>query len=199
MSTERHGLLRPLVHAAVGLIALTLGILPRPFALLGALAAIAFNWFVLPSLPIEQRLRRADEPFLGGLRTYPVAVFGLVLLLPGPAAAAAWGVLAFGDAAAAIVGQRVPAPSLLGHGKATWSGSGAYLLVGGAAALGLSEAVAALARSCSWVAAHPAPGLAACLLAALAATLMDLLPLPIDDNLPAALAAGLTLAAFLSL
>lgn len=199
MNAERHGLLRPLVHASVGFISLSLGVLPRPLALLGALAAIAFNWLVLPSLAVERRLRRPEEPFVGGLRTYPVAVFGLVLLLPGPAAAAAWGVLAFGDAAAAIVGQRVPAPSLFGHSKATWSGSGAYLAVGGCAAFGLSEAVAALARSCSWVTVHPAPGLAACLLASLAATLVDLLPLPIDDNLPAALAAGLTLATFLSL
>jgi dolichol kinase len=162
---------------------------------LGVLA----GWVVLPLTPLEARLRRPGEGYLSGLRTYPLAVLGLVLWLEPAEAAAAWGVLAFGDAAASVVGRRVPAPALLGSSKATWSGSLAHLLVGGLAAWGLSAAVAALAASGDAVLAGPVPGPLACLVAAAAAALADLLLLPPDDNLPGAAAAALGLLAARSL
>jgi dolichol kinase len=122
-------------------------------------------------------------------------VLGLVLLLPPAEAAAAWGVLALGDAAAAVVGTRVPAPRLFGHPKATWSGTPAYVVVGTLAAVGLSRGVAALGAA-TGVETGPTPTALACAVAAAAAAIVDLLPIPPDDNLPAAAAAGGALRAF---
>jgi dolichol kinase len=183
-------LARPLVHAATGLVALSLGVLPGPWALAGAALGVLVGWVVIPATGLEARLRRPGEPFLGGLRTYPLAVLGLVACLPPAQAAAAWGVLAMGDAAAAIVGSRVPGPSLLGHPKATLPGSAAHLACGTLGAFLLAQGCAALAHATGWVAPGPVPGWLACALAAGAAALLDLVPLPPDDNLPAAAAAG---------
>lgn len=191
--SERRSLARPLTHAAVGLLALSLGLLPRPFAIAGAAAGVVFGWVILPRTPWERALRREGEPFLGGLRTYPVAVLALVLWLPPAEAAAAWGILSFGDAAAAIVGQRIPAPSLFGHPKATLSGTGAHIAVGTLAAFGLSHGAAALADLTGWVDAGSAPDIARCAMAALGAAALDLVPIPPDDNIPGALAAGAVL------
>lgn len=192
-SEAAHGWFRPALHAAMGLFALLLGVLPRWAAVGMALAAILNNWVLMPRLHLERHLRRPGEPFFAGLRTYPVAVLGLVLLLPPGEAAAAWGVLAFGDAAAALVGRALPAPALFGHRKATWSGTPAFFLVGTAAAFGLGQAVQALAAHAAWMEAVAGPSLPACAGAALAATLIDLVRLPPDDNLPCAAVAGTAL------
>lgn len=194
-----HGWFRPALHAAMGLFAVLLGVLPRWGAVGMALAAIAHNWLLLPRLPVERRLRRPGEPFVAGLRTYPVAVLGLVALLPPGEAAAAWAVLAFGDAAAAGAGRLLPAPAFFGHRKATWSGTPALLVVGGLAAFGMGQLVAALAARTPWMPEVTAPGLAACAAAALAAALVDLVRVPPDDNLPCAAAAGTVLWALRSL
>lgn len=188
-----HPLLRPALHAATGLCALALGVLPREGAILCAVGGIAAGWIAIP-LFLEDVLRRPGEPWLGGLRTYPIAVLGLVLFLPPAEAAAAWAILAFGDAAATVVGTRVKAPRIFGHPKATVSGSLAYLLVGSLAAWGMSNAVHALGSSFAWVDPGAAPGAARCMLAASSATLVDMVRIPPDDNLPAAGVAGAVLA-----
>lgn len=179
--------LRPALHAATGLVALLLGVLPRPLELAGAAVGLLAGWVVIPCSPLEARLRRPGEPFLGGLRTYPLAVAGLIVALPDTLAAVGWAVFAWGDAAASVVGRHVPAPALFGHRKATWSGSLAFLLVGTAVGWGIGAVVAATGGV-------PCPSGARIAAAALAATLIDLVPIPPDDNLPHAVAAGLALA-----
>lgn len=186
---------RPALHAGTGLGALLLGVLPHPWALACAGLGILAGWVVFPLSGMEARLRRPGEPFLGGLRTYPLAVFGLVLLLPPAEAAAAWGILAFGDAAAALVGMRVPGPRLLGHPKATLPGTSAHLLAGWGAAFALGLGVGVLGRAAETVDPGPVPTLLATGLAACAAVLVDLLLRPPEDNLPCAAAAGGVLAA----
>ena len=176
--------LRPVIHAGTGFGALALGVLPHPGALSCAALGILAGWVVFPLTGFDRLLRRPGEPWLGGLRTYPVAVVGLVALLPPAEAAAAWGVLAFGDAAAALVGRAWPARPLLGHPKATLPGTAAHGLVGWAAAWLLGVAVAALGPATGLVDPGAAPGILATGLAAGAAVLVDLaLRLP-DDNLP---------------
>ena len=182
------------MHATTGLGALLLGVLPGPWHWVAAGLGVFMGWAVFPLTGIDAKLRRPGEPFFGGLRTYPLAVLGLVCLLPRGQAAAAWGVLAFGDAAAAWFGSRMPSRPVFGHPKATWLGSAAYAVAGFLAAWGLSAGAAALSSRTGWTQAPVhAPGAVACLVAALAAVLSDLIPLPVDDNLPAALAAGLAL------
>ncbi len=187
--------LRALVHAATGLVALGMGVLPRWLNLCGAVAGVVAGWVVFPLTGVEKRLRREGEPFFGGLRTYPLAVLALVAAFPRAApAAAAWAVMAFGDAAASLVGRRVPSPRVLGHTKATWAGSGALLVVGFLAAWGASAFVAWTSGLVGKTPSEGAIPPAVCALAALAATLVDLVRIPPDDNLPIAAAAGLTIA-----
>ena len=179
--------LRPLIHAATGACALLLGVLPRWGALAGAGLGMLAGWVVLPMTPLEARLRRPGEPFLCGLRTYPLAVLLLVIALPPTLAAAAWAVLAAGDAAASLVGRRVPAPHVPGSAKATWSGTLALFAVGSAAAYGVGRFVAATGGS-------PLGPPWAPLAAGAAGALVDLVRIPPDDNVPIAAAAGLALA-----
>ena len=193
--TETRPLLdmRSRVHLATGLFALALGALPRPWALAAAGFGVFLGFVVFPLSGLDARLRRPGEGFFGGLRTYPLAVLGLVVLLPPAEAAAAWGMLAFGDVAAAVVGTRVVAPAVLGHSKATWSGSSAWLIVGTLAGFGMAAGAALVAKETGLVDMGAPPGLLRCALAAGAATLADMLPIPPDDNGPTALAAGATL------
>lgn len=189
----RAALSRPALHAGMGLCGLLLAVLPPAGAITCAALGILVGWVVFPLTALERYLRREGEPFLGGLRTYPVAVFGLVVLLPPAEAAAAWAVLAYGDTAAAVVGTRIAAPPILRLRKATWSGTAAYLLVGGFTAWGMAAAVGALGHAAGVVDPGPVPGIASAFLAAAAAVLVDvLLRLP-DDNLPCAAVAGAVL------
>ena len=185
---------RPLVHAATGLCALLLAVLPPPWHWVAAGVGVALGWIVFPLTGLDRVLRRPGEAWLGGLRTYPLAVAALVVFLPRCTAAAAWGVLAFGDAAAAWVGQRVSAPAIFGHPKATWSGSAAYVFVGALAAWGLSQGLAALHGGTAAFDVGPLPTWGGVFAAAGAAALADLVPIPPDDNMPAAAAAGAVLA-----
>jgi len=180
---------RAAIHAATGLVALGAGVYPTWFLLGGAIGGVLIGWVVIPLSPLEARLRREGEGYLGGLRTYPLAVLGLVMaFLHQPTkVAAAWAVLAFGDAAANVVGRRVRSPHVFGHPKATWAGSGALFVVGAVAAFGA-------ARFVEWTGAPPLEPRWAPLAAALAATLVDLVRIPPDDNLPIAAAAGAALA-----
>ena len=63
-----HGDLRPLLHAAMGLFAFALGVLPRWGAIAAACAAVAFTWLLLPRLAVEGRLRRPGKRTEGGNR-----------------------------------------------------------------------------------------------------------------------------------
>lgn len=82
---------------------------------------------------------------------------------------------------------------LFGHSKATWAGSGAYVVLGALAAYGLGHGVEALGAGPGAIETGAAPDLARCALAALAAAASDLVPVPPDDNMPGALAAGVAL------
>ena len=178
--------LRPLIHAATGAGALLLGVLPRWAAIGCALFGVLVGWVLLPMTPLEARLRRPEEPFLCGLRTYPLAVLGLIVLLPATQAAAAWAVLGAGDAAASLVGRRLPAPPVVRGGKATWSGTPAFFVVGAAAATGVGRFVEATGGGRLGPAWGP-------LAAGAAAALIDLVRIPPDDNVPVATAAGIAL------
>lgn len=178
---------RPLLHAGTGLVALGLGVMPRWLSLAGACLGILAGWVVIPMTSLEARLRRPGEPFFGGLRTYPIAVFLLVWLLPPTLAATAWAVFAAGDGAASLVGRHVPAPRVFGHRKATWSGTPAYVVVGALAGIGAGAFVAATGGG-------PAVRWTMVVAAAGAAALVDLVRIPPDDNVPGAGAAGLVVA-----
>jgi uncharacterized protein (TIGR00297 family) len=141
------------------------------------------NLYVLPRLG-GGRLLRAHEPrraLHSGIVLYPLTLGLLVLALPDrlDIVAAAWGILAFGDGMATLVGRRVPLARLPWNPEKSLGGSLAFVIVGGAAGAFL----------CWWCrpALVPPPYLwfsvGAPLVAAVAAAAVETLPVRLNDNL----------------
>jgi len=130
---------RKLVHVAVGGIAFAV----RPLGFLGAVAcavaAILHNAFLFPRYG-GKNLWREGETARGyalGIVLYPVTVLLLLLLYAQrlEVAAAIWGILAFGDGFAAIVGQTLGRGNPLPwNPRKSWAGTLAYWVFGGAGA-----------------------------------------------------------------
>ena len=191
----RGELLRKAVHMGVGTIAFALRWLGPWWGASCALAAVVFNLVVLPRLG-GKALWRDREKARGrsiGIVLYPVAVLLLILVFYRrvEVAAAMWGVLAFGDGMAGLVGMLFGRHKLPWNAKKSWIGTFAYWLFGTAGA---------------WVLLHwTAPGryrdllftFAACAAAALLAALLESLPQGLDDNIGVPLVSGLLLLAVL--
>jgi uncharacterized protein (TIGR00297 family) len=100
---------RQWVHVGSGLFALLLRVLTGPQAAAMAVGALAFNIVLLPRLGGRQLYRPIDHQrgFPLGIVLYPLAVLLLILAFPSrlDIAAAAWGILAFGDGFATLAGR----------------------------------------------------------------------------------------------
>jgi uncharacterized protein (TIGR00297 family) len=137
-------LLRKLVHVGVGGLAFAV----RPLGFAGALAAagaaIVHNAFLFPRYG-GRNLWRDGETKRGyalGIVLYPVTVLLLLLLFPRrlEIAAAVWGILAFGDGFAAIVGLSFGGSNPLPWNREkSWAGTTAYALCGGLGAFVLLQ------------------------------------------------------------
>jgi uncharacterized protein (TIGR00297 family) len=186
----RAELARKVVHMGVGLIAFSLRWLGPAWGALCALAAVVFNVAILPRLG-GRRLFRSAEVAAGrslGIVLYPVAVLLLILVFYRrlEVAAAVWGILAFGDGMASVVGMAVGHRKLPWNPGKSWLGSAAYAVFGAAGAWSLLM----------WT----APGryqagfaLAVAAAAALLAAALESLPQGLDDNLGVPLVTGLFL------
>jgi uncharacterized protein (TIGR00297 family) len=137
-TTLRVELPRKAVHAAVGLCALLLRWVPPWVAWLGAAAAVVFNTLFVHRVTggILLREHERERGFSTGVVLYPAAVLGLLVVFfqHMELAAAAWGILAFGDAAAALTGLAVGGPALPWNPRKRWSGLVAFIVVGTVAA-----------------------------------------------------------------
>jgi uncharacterized protein (TIGR00297 family) len=101
-------------------------------------------------------------------------------------AASAWAVLAFGDASAALCGILLKGPALPWNPRKTWTGLIGFLAAASASSLGVLHFVA---RDPALFLGRGAEVAALCLLASLAAALVESLPGQFDDNLTVPLAA----------
>jgi uncharacterized protein (TIGR00297 family) len=176
---------RKAVHAGMGLLALALAFLDWRGAGLLAAAALLFNLFVMPRIG-RGIYRDPGAARDAGIVSYAAAVLALVLLYRHrlEIAAAVWGMLAFGDPAAAIAGRAFPGGGLPWNRKKSWAGLLANF--GAAAVAGLL-----LFR---FVAPAPVPGAPAAVLAGAAAfVFLESLSTGIEDNLVAPLPASLVL------
>jgi uncharacterized protein (TIGR00297 family) len=182
---------RQTVHIAMAGFALALRYLTWPQAAALAALAVAFNAFVLPSVA-PRILRKTDA---GGPRAgvlyYPASVLMLVLVFRErlDIVAAAWGVMAFGDGFATVVGMQAAGSRLPWNRDKSWSGLFAFIAAGSLGSVALAL----------WVApALPEPPAASFLVmapvaATVIAAIVETLPLGIDDNVSVPAAAGAVL------
>ncbi len=123
------------MHMAVGGIAFAVVYLGPFYSALAALAALFSNLFVLPRAG-GKYLWRGEEEQRGhsvGIVLYPFSVLLLILIFWRhlEVAAAVWGILAFGDGMASLVGRFSVARALPWNARKSWNGSIAYFLFGG--------------------------------------------------------------------
>ena len=184
---------RQLVHMGSGCFALLLRYLTWWQAAGLACAAIAFNAAVLPLVGGRRLYRPSDHArgFPVGILIYPAAVLLLILAFPTrpDIAAAAWGILAFGDGAATLVGRRFPSASLAWNREKSVGGTVAFVICGSAAGVVLA----------TWTrgAVSPLPPLMFALLApavaAVVAGFVETIPVRLDDNISVPIVAAATL------
>ncbi|HEY0784113.1 MAG TPA: hypothetical protein VGE98_16770, partial [Thermoanaerobaculia bacterium] len=176
-------LLRKLTHVSMGLFAFALRSLGPFWGAVLAASALAFNLFLLPRIG-GKKLWRDHEHDAGGalgIVLYPLAVLLLILVFYRwlEIAAATWGILAFGDGMATVVGLSLGGSKLPWNRRKSWAGSAAYVAFGAvAAAVLLVWTAPAQGRAYEWGFA-----LAIATAAALLAAAIESLPNGLDDNL----------------
>ena len=185
--------LRKAVHIGCGLFALLLRWLPAWGAMLMAVAALLFNALLLPRLT-GHALERDGERLGGkawGIIFYALSVLILIAVFHDrlELAAAAWGIMAFGDGLASLVGRLFPRPRLPWNAAKSVAGSAAFVVCGG---IGGWALLLFCGREGSAV-PGPLAALGMVLVAAVVAGLFESLPAGLDDNLSVPLAAGATL------
>lgn len=182
---------RQIVHMAMGAFALLLRWIPWWQAIALAVAALVFNLVVLPRLPFNLYREGDRGRAVHGIIWYPLAVLLLLLLFPRrlDIVASAWGILAIGDGIATLAGRAIGGPRWPWNREKTISGSAAFAAAGALAGV-------CLAWWCRPAVPLP-PALAftivAPIVAAIAAALVETLPVRLDDNLSVAATAGATL------
>jgi uncharacterized protein (TIGR00297 family) len=184
---------RQIVHMSMSVFALLLRVLTWWQAALFAAAALAFNTLVLPRAGGRVIMRPADASrgYPLGILIYPASVLLLILAFPTrlDIAASAWGILAVGDGAATLAGQRWGRHRLGWNPDKSVEGLLAFVVAGGAAAVFFAwwTAPAIVPRpSMTFVVIAP-------LLAAVAAGLVETVPIGLDDNISVPAVAGAAL------
>ena len=190
---------RQIVHVAMGSLALLLRYLSAWHAMILAGGAVAFNLYALPRLAgtlyrpgeVRRRLR-------SGIVLYPLAVLLLIVAFADrrDIIAAAWGVLAFGDGMATLVGRRSAGARIPWNSDKSVAGSLAFIVFGGAAASFL----------CWWcrstIIPPPYPWFTLWMpwVAAVIAAAVETIPIRLDDNIsvPAVASATLWFASIIS-
>jgi len=183
--------LRKATHVGMGFIAFTLRFLGPFWSAVLAGVALLNNLFVLHRIGGKRMWRDAEHQAGGalGIVLYPATVLLLILIFYRrlEVAAAAWGILAFGDGMATVCGLAFGRRKLPWNPAKSWAGSAAYVAFGTLAAAALLTWTAP-ERRYSWAFALVAGGAAALLAAGL-----ESVPQGLDDNLGVPLVAGLFL------
>jgi uncharacterized protein (TIGR00297 family) len=184
---------RKLVHIAAASFAFLLRDLTWPQAVALAGGAFLFNWLVLPRVGGKGMWRDTEhgQGYPLGILLYPLAVLAFILLFHDrlELAAALWGILAFGDGMASVVGLALGGPRLPWNPRKGWAGFLAFVLFGAAGAavlMGWTLRLPASAWASSWILGLTLP-------LALFCALVESLPTTLDDNLTVPLAGAVIL------
>ena len=197
---------RQWVHVGSGVFALLLRVLTPWQAAAMAATALVFNLVLLPRVGGRRLYRPADDVrgFPLGILLYPLSVLLLTLIFPSrlDIAAAAWGILAFGDGAATLVGRRRTQENTAEHaknaekrGRLPWNrdksvaGTLAFIVCGSVGGVALAWWVRpAIAPLPTFAFAIVAP-----IAAAVIAAMVETIPIRMDDNISVPVAAGAVL------
>ncbi len=184
---------RKLVHVAAGGCAFLLRFLTWPQAVAMAAGALAFNLYLLPRMGGRGLLRapERDRGIPTGILLYPLAVLALLLVFRHDLwmAAAVWGILAFGDGMATVVGLAAGGPRLPWNAAKGWAGSLAFVVFGATSAAVLLVWTLRLP-----IASAFAPRILVLTLPlALLCALVESAPTTLDDNLTVPLAGAAAL------
>lgn len=195
MTLARSELLRKVVHVGCGSFAFLLRDLTTLQAAGMAIAAFVFNWQVLPRIGGRGLWRQDDhaQGYPRGILLYPLAVLAVILYFAKAPwmAAALWGVLAFGDGMASLVGQSVGGPRLPWNPGKGWAGLLGFVVFGTAGSALLIAWTSRLPFLASaW---HWPRTLGVALALNLVCALVESLPTTLDDNLTVPLVGALTL------
>ncbi len=189
---------RQVVHIAMGGWALLLRWISWPQAIALAVAALLFNWLVLPRIGGRSLYREADHArgYPMGILLYPCVVLLLILIFHArlDIAAAVWGVLAAGDGAATIVGRRLPRARLPWNVEKTMAGTAAFVVFGTIASALLGWWVSARIGTPT-ILDTLAPWLGMAFIATFAAALVETIPVRLDDNVSVSATAAFVFAA----
>lgn len=177
---------RKLVHIAFGFVAFSLRFLSWHQALLLAAAAMFHNRFVLPLW--GRRIARTERGHDVGILIYPTVVFLLILIFRDRPwiAASVWGLLAFGDGLASLVGRNIASRALPWNRRKSLLGLLAHLEAG--------IPMAALLALWTGVTHGFIPWPVLILVGGVVAAIVESLPLGFDDNLTQTAAAAFTIA-----
>lgn len=173
---------RQVVHIGCAGFAFALKFLTAPWAFLLAIMAFVHNIFFLPKYAPD--LFRGKESVSQGIALYPLMVALLIMLFPHRLnfACAAWGILAFGDGFATLIGKRYPICKIPWNPNKSLGGLFGFIGFGGFGAFLLL----------AWM--GPIPSLQHLLFVAFGAAtiagIFESMPLPWDDNLVVTLVAA---------
>ncbi|HEX9407865.1 MAG TPA: DUF92 domain-containing protein [Thermoanaerobaculia bacterium] len=182
MAHETNETLRKSIHIAIGFFAVALKWLPWRFAAAVAAVFVIVNWLVLHRL-VGKRVARHARGYDAGIVLYPLAVCVLIITFNWhiSLAAVAWVILAFGDGSATLAGRAMPIGRLPWNHDKSWGGSLAFLIIGGAAAVGIAMLFGS-------------PSLTVIATTVVIAAFVESLPLGLNDNFTVPFAAATTLA-----
>jgi uncharacterized protein (TIGR00297 family) len=159
-------------------------------AALLALLAFIFNVLILPRVG-GKNLYRDDDHLRGyplGILLYPFSVLILILCLPHHLhiVGAAWGIMAWGDGMASLIGKKFGAKKIPWNADRSYAGSAAFAVFGSAAAVFFTLWIwKTVPEEVIWY------GILIPVLAALLAAMIETIPSGLNDNLTVPICAGL--------
>jgi uncharacterized protein (TIGR00297 family) len=179
---------RKAVHIGSSAFALLLRWLNFWQASILALGALIFNVWILPRIG-GKKLYRDDDHVRGyplGILLYPLSVLVMILCFPNRLyiAAAAWGIMAWGDGFASVFGRKFGRKKIPWNPDRSYAGSLAFLIFGGLSAVFFTIWVWRAGEPTLWhIVVIP-------LLATLLAVVIETIPMGVNDNVTVPLSAS---------